>query len=510
MRQYPPDWNQAVAWAGDGGGYHVATVIGTDKPAVSFSDDKIAVVRTLVGDLDEEKTVTKALLIEFASSDPLDAASFADYVKQWYNQDSGDNKVLTAEYSLGYEGSQAYFYSPLDSVLKPASMSLKQFDKADKTARDERTICWYVLEDFGEICVSSDCGPRYEWVLTCVTIDIGGGDGGGGGGGGGGNGDGVGTGGGGDDSDDDNALRFSLSCDNTVTRGESAGCTVHVTGKSPEGEAYSASDFQFDWSSDLGASYKGSGSGGNEWRGTATATAEITVGVASESYSESASITVTARNVGSLPLLNARTVRYSGQPRSQRGEGTYGFYRIPDPPPGSVSQSTGSGPWAGQYMLDITLESSFYSELHVSHDYAANGPDWPLANATCTNSHSLPSSSSYSVVNYACGTAAAWSTFGAEIVAHEWEHEASFNACLGSQSATDMLENLEKTTGSVADVARARVRYWDKWWTDTWLDSGRSEGTSSGDPFYNYEGGGWTHAPDYPGLETDGGSRSGC
>ena len=365
----------------------------------------------------------------------------------------------------------------------------KTEDGAGKGPQEDRLYCLVVRQET-ETCILDVCGTTIYIDITCWVISDGGG------------------GGGGSDDGDDNALRFSLNCDYSVTRGSRAGCTVSVSGEDEQGEPYSAAEFQYDWTSNWGVSYTGNGNGGNEWSGTATEPATITVSVASESYTEMATINVTARSVGSLPSLNAGTAWYTRQPRTL-GEGTYGFYRIPDWPPGSVSKSAGSGPWDGQYMTEVTIESSFYSELHVSHDYTADGPDWPLANATCANSRSLPSSSSYLVVNTFCNTAPAWATSGAEVEAHEWEHEASFNSCLGSQSARTMLADIESATGDESSVDQDIADIWTIWWENTWRYSGFAQGSGSGSPFYFYEGGGWSHVLAYPGFDSDGGRR-GC
>ena len=149
VRQYPPDWSQAVAWR-DGGEYHVATIIGADKPAVSFSHDSIAVVRTLVADLDGNGEVVGGRLVEFISPDPLDASLFQDYAKQWLTGDFDDTKMLAAEYTTGYAHQQAYLHAPSESVPVPVNMSLEEVCTPGKGQGIEVVIaCWTtdIIED---------------------------------------------------------------------------------------------------------------------------------------------------------------------------------------------------------------------------------------------------------------------------------------------------------------------------------------------------------------------------
>ena len=128
-----------------------------------------------------------------------------------------------------------------------------------------------------------------------------------------------GGGGSGDDDSDDNGLQVFLSCDESVTRSGSVGCTVSVTGEMDQGEPYSASDFQFDLTSSSGASSTDTGNDGNRWSGTATEIATISVSVTSESYHEKESIQVTVRDLGSFPALSAQAACYRGWPRALWG-----------------------------------------------------------------------------------------------------------------------------------------------------------------------------------------------
>ena len=492
IRQYPPDWSKAVTWK-DGNEYRVATVIGADKPAVSFSDDKIAVVRTLVADLDEKENVTNAVLVEFASSDPLDAASFAGYVKQWYNKDYGDNKVLTAEYSLGYEGSQAYLYNPSDSVLKPATQSLKRLDKAGKTARDEIDICWYVYDKIGETCFrhpydgTEACGPHYAWVLTCVTMDTGGGGGGGGGddGGGGGddgNGDGVGTGGGSDDKD--SGTSFSLSCDSNVTRGSTGSCTVSVTS---DDDNVTASDFTYEWSSGVGASESRSGGDGYVWSGLATETTKITVKVASENYAGSATTSVNART-GWGPAFNAEE-EFSDVDLSVGGLGSYA---VSEHPPPGVAIKEGSGPWAGHHMTHSIPQPYSLLKIHPDYDSSSVAPTYTGAHVINCAAAAVPfaSTTAYSVyaVNAACKTTAGFFETLAAIRVHEREHESGYNKCISSSSA---IAEIEAMTGGQELASRAATKL-STFYRDVIKPLDPYAGPHTGTNIFHFRSGSWT------------------
>ena len=210
------------------------------------------------------------------------------------------------------------------------------------------------------------------------------------------------------EEEEDNDPQFTLSCNESVTRGKSAGCTVIVSGSTEQGRPYTESDFQYDWISDH-TSKTGTGSDGNTWRGTATETVTIRVQVASEGYSDSRTIQVTPRTLGALPTLNAE-VQYSGEPGKTKN-GRVGLYRIPSDPLGTASRLAGSGPWANHYMTKVTINGSFPSELHISHDFDPYGgpgysgaADSARADSTnCSNYANVPSSASYKEINTVCG-----------------------------------------------------------------------------------------------------------
>ncbi len=528
VKKYPPDWDKAVTWPSGLGTYYIATLRGTDKPMRAYSPDTLDLIRTLIAETDADGKIITSKIVDFSSLNPLDESLFQIYAKEWLDSHFGDKKIVTSEYSVGYGWEKSDLFNPADSTLTPQVVSFGKLDAIGKT-KEGGEHCFFSHVEWGGTCwpdpdgewVDSDgnsvsCSGIDEYhIYYCTNIDQ---DDGGGvddpgdddcpngcddvGGGTGDDDD--------DEEDEDTTPKFTLSCSTSVQRGSEGGCDVLVSGTNAEGEQYTAADFDFDWSSNLGASFTGSGNEGNVWRGTATSDITISVSVATHDYKASRDIPVTSRSVGSLAQLNAGHVRYTGRPRSEKGDNVYGFYRVPEPASGEVTQATGNGPWSGQAYTKIKLYATFYSELHVSHDYTSSGPAWPLANASCPGSDAFPFNSSYDYVNLYCNTFNAWISFGAEVEAHEWQHETSFNACLGSQTATDMLVAVEATTGSVAEVSQGIHDHWYNFWAVTFRDSGFADGPSTGPGFHLYAGGSWSRVPEYPGINPDGGNQSGC
>ncbi len=471
VRQYPPDWTQAVTWR-DGNEYHLATILGAGKPSINPAQDSIAVVRTLVADLNEDGKVTDALLVEFASSDPLDPASFAHYVKQWFTQDYGDNKVLAAEYSLGYEGSQAYLYNPSDSVLTPASLSLEKRRTAGKAAREDGVFCWYSLVEFGEICGEhpttgvEECNARYRWELTCVQMDSGGGEDGGGGGGGGGddgNGDSVGTGGGGDDGKDDDGEDTSdslyLSCDSSVERGRTAGCTVNAP---DDGKGLNPDQLTYDWSSSSGATFTGTGTGGNEWRGTATESVTVSVAVVSQGFSDSQEITVNARSGWGVGQASVTSVTYANL------GSILGRYTVPSiATPTFGDPVAGGGPWSGRFASGSA--PSFSGDIQINDNYGGGSNTYRNARRDgCLSARNQAQEyETYSSINSMCGTTADMNAYEQQIRTHEYGHHNNLNSCFGEAQGVKAMASMEAIVGeSAAAVGTALGNEWSSFYSN--------------------------------------------
>ena len=116
----------------DRGGAYVATLIGADKPAISFSHDSVSVIRTLMADVNSDGTVTGSRLLKFISIDHLDPTQFQRYVKQWILGDYGESTMMVAEFTLGFESQTAQLSLPQDSLKVPVGISLKEVAKYGK------------------------------------------------------------------------------------------------------------------------------------------------------------------------------------------------------------------------------------------------------------------------------------------------------------------------------------------------------------------------------------------
>jgi len=176
VRQYPPDWTQAAAWPDGHGGMIVATLIGAEKPAISFSHDSVFVVRTLMADINSDGTVTASRLLKFISVQPLDPSQFQYYVKQWSSGDYGTSVMIVAEYSLGFESQRSRLSLPQDSLHNSVDMSLRErFNKGK--VEDERAWCW--VSDYvraGEVCFQGADGCNYIpprlIAITCICVSM--------------------------------------------------------------------------------------------------------------------------------------------------------------------------------------------------------------------------------------------------------------------------------------------------------------------------------------------------
>ena len=168
VREYPPDWTQAVTWPDGKEFSRIATLIGVAKSATSFSHDSIAVVRTLVARAGTDGKIVDGHLVEFISADPIVQSDFPIYVKQWLERDFKDNKVIFAEYSLSYAHEQSSLYVPGENELRSVSIELKRMDTTGKIA--------------AKVLVCYETGPIYRLdgipvvTTTCVWRDDGGGD----------------------------------------------------------------------------------------------------------------------------------------------------------------------------------------------------------------------------------------------------------------------------------------------------------------------------------------------
>lgn len=451
VRQYPPDWTQAVAWPDGRGGMHVVTLIGVDKPATSFSHDDVSVVRTLMANVNSAGRVTSSRLVEFISSDPLDRSQFQHYAKQWVVGDYDATKILVSEYTLGFGSEKAYLFLSSDSALFSVDISLKEITRRGKT-QDEEYWCW--VSDYtrgGDVCFEGADGCQHtpgEIEITCVCTsgceeyDIGGGGGGdpgspadrrGGGGGG----------------DRKSTVEFDLSCDQAITRGQSGGCSVSAT---QAGEDVT-DQYDYQWSASSGATQSSSSS----WNGTATSGITVTVTVSSESWSDSEKISVTPRSGWSVAQFNA-SWRYESIP------GFYGQYRTPGRAPTLPAPVAGTGPWHGDYMTGEP--PTVPSEMLIDVNLSPGGPVYPKADSTTCDSAStnLRHSENFYTVNSYCGSLNTLLSFRAGVVRHERYHEAGLNACLSGPTGRKAMTDMEGITGSESDVRRNWKERWERFY----------------------------------------------
>ena len=472
VRQYPPDWSQAAVLPIDTGGSRVTTLLGVDKPATTVTDSAIAVVRTIVIDMDSNNDVTASRLVEFISPDPLEPDRFTDYVKQWADDNFSDTKVLAAEYSIGYAPQKATIHAPGESS-RPTSVYLRAGSGMGKT--QATWYCFVTDVDVTWLCkwdpdtgVFYDCVPHeYTIDITCIEIDDIDFDGGGGGGGGDGDcattnscgGGGGGDGGNGGDDDHDGVF-FSLNCTpSTVTRGSTAGCTVEVS--SDDDPTVSADQYVYTWASGTGATPDGHVT--TSWKGVATETTTITVSVISEGFTATKTITVSPRSGWGVDQLNA-------SPQYDTDLPYLGLYEIPRHPPPIGTIIDGSGPWDGQHMTGTAPVIS--SHLWISGDYSDNqGKSYPGAGNTCSG-YGLSDIASYYSVNTECGTDPAWRAFEDKIVVHEYEHEAGLDACLSGRTGSMAMSNMEAIVGSYSEVRSSYRRTWTTFYDGPFQSSG--------------------------------------
>ncbi len=455
VRQYPPDWAQAVAWPDGRGGMHVVTLIGVDKPATSFSHDDVFVVRTLMADVNSAGIATASRLLEFISSDPLDRSQFQYYAKQWLVSDYDATKMLVSEYTLDFESEKAYLFLSSDSALFSVDISLKEITRQGK-AQDETYWCW--VSDYirgGDVCFEGADGcqhtPGQITEITCICTsgceehDMGGGVGGSGDGGDpGGPADRGGEGGGGDSK---STVEFDLSCDQAITRGQSGGCSVSATKAGKD----VTDQYDYQWSASSGATQSSSSS----WNGTATSGITVTVTVSSESWSDSKKISVTSRSGWSVAQFNA-PLKYESIP------GFYGQYLIPNEPPTLPAPVAGTGPWHGDYMTGEP--PTVPSEMLIDINLSPGGPVYPDADSTTCDSAStnLRHSENFYTVNSYCGSLSTMLAFRTGIILHERYHEAGLNACLSGSTGRRAMTDMEGITGSESSVKSN----WEKKWNE--------------------------------------------
>ena len=117
-------------------------------------------------------------LVEFIGIG-LDTSLFKDYVAQWLEGDSEKNRMIVAEYTIGYEPIKTTVYAP---GKDPRQITMTLTQKPISGKNDIITFCWVSDIDFAYICrVENDviygdsCLPfieRLEITCSSVLIDI--------------------------------------------------------------------------------------------------------------------------------------------------------------------------------------------------------------------------------------------------------------------------------------------------------------------------------------------------
>ena len=173
-KAYPPDWTLATVWSDGNGGFHVATILGSDKPNTSFSHSEIGVIRSVIADTDSEGKVVDARIVEFFSLSPLQHKDLQHYAKGWLASDFGGNKIVTSEYDLRYAQKEAFVHSPDTSYKHLVPVRLDRVSRPGKIQADE-WICYVSRLDLVFYCrydpdrnVYYDCEiDSYEVEMTC-------------------------------------------------------------------------------------------------------------------------------------------------------------------------------------------------------------------------------------------------------------------------------------------------------------------------------------------------------
>jgi hypothetical protein len=336
--------------------------------------------------------------------------------------------------------------------------------------------------------ISNPTGPQFEvWCMVRIVYGLDTGviysatilycwdDGSGGSGGG----------GGGNNNNNNQEITFTLSCDNSVTRGREGSCSVAAADE--DGEEVDISPFTFSWSSSSGA--KTSGAGKTSWEGYAVD--DITVTVEVGTFSDSKDISVNARfNWGPSAVRASRQFSRIG---------TLGLYDLPQSPSYVPLPREGTGPWKKRwYMKSAPVPKT---ALYVHDDYSTRGKRHSGANSTCPASSSLSSSASTHSVNRKCNTLTPWGQFHDDIVLHERDHENGINDCLTSSTASSTVaRRMEAITGPNLGIVRSRAQnLWNGFYNTLQSSGGwaRPFASGSGTSFWNHRGG-WRLS--YPGI----------
>jgi hypothetical protein len=249
-------------------------------------------------------------------------------------------------------------------------------------------------------------------------------------------------------------VEFTLSCPGSVTRGSSAVCRVGT-----DDEDVIASTINYNWSAG-GNGKSGLGRAFVSWSGLATSTKTISVKVSAPD--------IKTKNLSATVHVGARSAFF---PSSAAGVSTahfksattWGRFDVPTKMPVGPSVTQGQGPWLGEWIASRGYDVP--TEIVLSSDLDATGVAYGGANQTCLTSLTATATVNVYGANYRCGLSSELARLYTVLLAHEQEHERSWNTCLASSTGSAFIgyaEGVLPQTGSEAKVDLDRK--WEQFW----------------------------------------------
>ena len=249
-------------------------------------------------------------------------------------------------------------------------------------------------------------------------------------------------------------VEFTLSCPGSVTRGSSAVCRVGT-----DDDEVVASTIHYDWSAGVNGK-SGKGRAFVTWSGLATSTKTVSVEVSAAGI-KTKKLSTTVR-VSARPSFFPSSA--AGVSTEHFDATTWGKFDIPLEAPDGPRVVPGQGPWFGEW---IAASHGFKvpTAIVLSSDLDETGVAYGGANQTCLTS--LPDTATVNVygANYRCGLSSELAQLYAILLAHEREHESSWNMCLASSKGRafiDYAEGVLPKTGSEAQEALDEK--WEQFW----------------------------------------------
>ncbi len=133
------------------------------------------------------------------------------------------------------------------------------------------------------------------------------------------------------------------------------------------------------------------------------------------------------------------------------------------------------------------------SRIVIHSDLFIGGPSYPGANDTCASSSTgLDYYENTYAVNENCGTLSALQDFKTQVLMHERFHESGARACLRSSTGRQAMADMERITGSEADVRSNWESKWSEFYMDHFITSGMARTAfASLSPIWNYVFSSW-------------------